>query len=921
MSSSRSAGNITVPWTSFLKERGGVVAVAKQDLGGDFGACRFVDLRRLQEAAISTLPYSLRILLENVARAEEEDSDAAAALEALLRWNGVPEDCTVPLRVARIVLPDSSGLPALMDLAALRDALAEEGLPIDGVEPVIPVDLIIDHSLIVDRAGTAEAAAYNERREYERNAERYRFFKWAQGAFKSLRVVPPGMGIIHQIHLERLSNVVGRASGPDGEVVFPEFVLGCDSHTPMVNALGLLAWGVGGIEAEAALLGRPYMVKLPRVVGVRLTGKMREGVTTTDLVLLVTEKLRSVGVVGDFVEYFGEAAAALTVPQRATLANMAPEYGATCGFFPIDGQTIAYLEQSGRSNEQIALVQEYAKASGLYREEDAPVPQYSAIIEIDVSEAEPCLAGPRRPQDRRSLSAAAADFNASLAKSKEDGGFAAASKSTATPHGTLAIAAITSCTNTSNPSVMLAAGLLARKARRMGLSVPGHVKTSLAPGSRVVTRYLAQSGLIDDLEALGFHVVGYGCTTCSGKSGEIAPALAAAAEEEGAVLAAILSGNRNFEARIHPQVRASYLASPPLVVAYALAGRINLDPQVEPLGQADNGQPVFLHDIWPSDAEVEALVAHVGRPELYRENYATLYEGTALWRDLEAPEGPLFAWPETSSYLLRPPFFDAAKETLERALPDSLLNVRALCLFGDSLTTDHVTPSGAISPSSLAGQYLADQGVKERDFNAYTQRRGNHEVLMRATFANPRIKNLMQGVREGGFTRKYPDGEEMPIFEAARQYRWERTPMIVLAGRDYGMGSSRDWAAKGPALLGVKAVIAESFERIHRSNLVGMGILPLAFEPGIGWRLLGLDGSEIFTLSGIATSVQSGNPVEVVAEKADGRVVTFTVRPVLAGDSERRLLEDGGIFASVLKDFLKSAAGGPDHHPNGGTAT
>ncbi|MCR9222358.1 MAG: aconitate hydratase AcnA [Alphaproteobacteria bacterium] len=894
---------------------------------------RFVDLPSLMAQAASDArpggppPYSVRVMLDNVARraatagSARERADAARTALRLAGWTGESgesaADGAIALDVTRVVLPDSSGLPALMDLAALRDLLAERGEDPARVEPGAPVDVVIDHSLIVDRAGAPDAAAFNQAREYERNAERYSFFKWAQQAFGSVRVAPPGKGIIHQIHLEHLAACIGVAPAPDGEgeLIFPEFVLGCDSHTPMVNALGVLAWGVGGIDAEAAMLGRPHVLKAPRVVGVRLSGSLPVGSTTTDLVLLVTQRLRSVGVVGDFVEFFGDGAAALSVPQRATLANMAPEYGATVGFFPMDARTLAYLRESGRPAAHVDLVEAYAKAAGLYRAPDDPAPGFNAVVEIDLADAAPCLAGPRRPNERVTLDQVKSSFSEALTAPRSKGGFEAAPVAAGAdaPHGTLAIAAITSCTNTSNPSVMLAAGLLARKARARGLKPPAWVKTSLAPGSRVVPRYLAACGLMEDLEALGFHVVGFGCTTCSGKSGGIDPTLSAAARDEGRVLAAVLSGNRNFEARIHPDVRASYLGSPPLVVAFALAGRIDVDLTREPLGRGADGKPVHLADLWPSAMEIEACMAAVGDPALYRAVYGDLRRGDALWDALPAPSGPRFAWAEGSTYIRRPPFFDRASERLERGADgDAIEGARILCLLGDSVTTDHVTPSGAITPDSLAGRYLADEGVEPTAFNAYTQRRGNHDVMARATFSNAGLSNRMEGVPEGGFTRVFPAGEIMTIFEAAEAYACAGEPIVVLAGRNYGMGSSRDWAAKGPALLGVRAVIAESFERIHRANLVGMGILPLCFEEEGGWPALGLDGSERLSLSGLDAALDEDAPIAVEAARPDGRTVRFAARLSVAGESERRLLRDGGIFPSVLREFLGDKTGASD---------
>ena len=855
------------------------------------------DLAAATAARGRPLPYCLRGLLENLLRGRARHPDAETAAEALLAWDGDPGTTPLPLTVDRIVLPDSSGLPALMDLAALRDIVVARGGDPEAVDPQVQVDLVVDHSLIVDRAGTPDAAAFNETREIERNAERYRFFKWAQQAFRTLRVVPPGRGIIHQIHLEYLAQVVGRQRRDDGDWLFPELVLGCDSHTPTINALGILAWGVGGIEAEAAMLGRPYILPMPRVVGVELKGRIRPGVTTTDLVLAITRRLREVGVVGAFVEFFGDAVASLPVPQRATLANMAPEYGATVGFFPIDAQTIAYLRESGRDESQIERVESYARAAGLYRESDAPRPWYSEVLTVDLAETEPCVAGPQRPDQLVTLSQIETSFIES--------GLAGEAVADGRPaHGSLAIAAITSCTNTANPLVMVAAGLLARKARARGLKPPPWVKTSLAPGSRVVTRYLSNSGLLEDLEALGFHVVGYGCTTCSGKSGEIAEELSAAARDAGTVLAAVLSGNRNFDMRIHPEIRANYLASPPLVVAFALAGRIGLDMARDPLGKDRDGEPVYLQDLWPSEAEIDAALAATSDPALYREMYADLFEGSAPWQALEAPRGPLYRWDESSTYIRRPPFFERDQDA--SGLPDRIDCARVLCLLGDSVTTDHVTPSAMITASSAAGAYLDSLGVPASAFNSYTQRRGNHEVMARATFSNRGLRNLLPGVTKGGYTLRRDGGREETIFDAAEAYARDGLPVIVLAGRNYGMGSSRDWAAKGPALLKVRAVLAESFERIHRSNLIGMGIVPLVFQDTGGWRELGIDGTEVFTLSGLRDGVLRDAPIAVEAEHRDGRTLHFTVRASLESQSERGLLAEGGIFPAVLRAFTEN---------------
>ncbi|MBB4287379.1 aconitate hydratase AcnA [Roseospira goensis] len=901
-------------------------AVARFDSGGR--RRRRVDLLALvggDPDRLARLPYTLRILLENAARTCGPGFATPAEVARLAAWTPGGAPFAVPVRVSRVLLPDSSGLPALMDLAALRSTLDRAGVDPGCVQPQVPVDVVIDHSVMVDHYGSRAALSLNVQREYERNAERYRVFKWAQGAFAGCRVVPPGMGIVHQVHLERLARVVDVAPAvsdgppdgpPDGEeIAFPEFVLGGDSHTPMVNGLGVLGWGVGGVEAEAALLGQPYLVSVPRVVGVRLTGTLPPGSTTTDLVLTVTQRLRQVGVVGAFVEFTGPGCGHLSVPDRATIANMAPEYGATAAYFPIDDATLTYLHQTGRTAEQVALVADYGRAAGLFREADAPTPAFDAVVDIDLSAVEPSLAGPLRPQDRLPLRAVAADFRARLTRPRQDGGFglseAAAERrvtlalpdgSRTVQAGAVAIAAITACTNTSNPGVMLAAGLLARNAVAAGLSVPGFVKTSLAPGSRVVTAYLEASGLLAPLEALGFYLVGYGCTTCSGKSGPLPGPVARAVEDEGLLAAAVVSSNRNFEGRIHRQVRAAYLASPPLVVAYALAGRVDIDLDQEPLGHDPAGRPVFLRDLWPDPQEVAGLLTRTGDPAAYRRAYATLFDGTAQWRRLDAPTGPLYPWDPDSTYVLEPPFF--ADET--PPLPDTIAGARVLGVFGDALTTDHIAPAGEIPEDSEAGRYLRDRGVAAGDFNAYTMRRGNHHVMARGIFAHARIHNLLVPERSGGVTRKLPEGTETSVHDAAAAYRAEGVPVIVLGGRDYGMGSSRDWAAKGPALLGVRCVLAESFERIHRANLIALGIAPLRFRDGDSRASLGLTGREVYRLDGLHAAMEAGVSVTVRATRPDGESVTFETELVLAAPVEAETLRAGGLFRRV-RDGLMAA--------------
>ena len=866
---------------------------------------------------VNDLPFACRILVENLERSRRAGQGGAGDddVAAMIHWER-NIGAGVPLRVGRVILPDSSGLPVLLDLAALRDAVARAGRSPEAVEPRVPVDVIVDHSLQVDVSATPDAMTANMQREFERNGERYRFLKWAQQAFKSVRVFPPGTGIIHQVNLEHIATVVMRTEGPSGAVAYPDFVIGGDSHTPMINGIGVLGWGVGGIEAEAAMLGQPYVFSVPEFVGVRLEGVLPPGATTTDLVLHVTERLRREQVVAAVVEYVGPGVDLLPVPERATLANMAPEYGATAGYFPIDDATIAYLALT-RTPEHAAFVKAYAVANDLFRLPAARQPAYSRLIEIDLARVTRSVAGPRRPQDRLDLPAVAADFRGKLAQPMAEGGFAAAPGQTTeieTPrgpvrigHGSLAIAAITACTNTSNPAVMIAAGLVARNAVAAGLSVPSWVKTSLAPGSRVVTRYLADLGLLAPLEALGFGVVGYGCTTCSGKSGPLLPAMAAAIDRSDLVATAALSGNRNFEGRIHRQIRANYIMSPPLVVAFALAGRIDIDLEREPLGTGLDGRPVRLADLWPQPGEIAALIGRAGEPRLFKDVYAGS-PSSAMWDDLEAPTGTLFPWDPHSTYLLEPPFLALAQERARTGLPSRIAGARVLGLYGDSLTTDHISPSGEIPLDSQAGQYLIGLGVRQSAFNTYVGRRCNHEVMARATFANLRIKNLLTPGREGGWTRLLPEGDIVSVYEAASTYQSRGIPAIVLGGKDYGMGSSRDWAAKGSALLGVRAVIAESYERIHRSNLIGMGVVPLRFAAGEGWRQLGLDGAEEFTIEGLADAVDGMAPATVVARGARGSK-TFPVSADVSTRSERTCLRSGGLMAEVLASFTGPAAG------------
>ncbi len=880
---------------------------------------RVVDLRMLASQSaceLDEMPFTLRVLLENVARNLGPGWASIEDIKRLLNWGRGSRDLVLPIKVTRVLLPDSSGLPVLMDLAALRGALARRGRRPESVQPQVPVDLVVDHSVAADHHGRPDALALNMKREFERNAERYSFFKWAQQAFAGVRIVPPGIGIVHQVHLERLARVVESRSTGGQRVAHPEFVLGGDSHTPMVNGLGVLGWGVGGVEAEAAMLDQPYMLPLPRIVGVRLTGRLPTGATTTDLVLTMTERLRRAGVVAAIVEFFGPGCDLLPVTDRATVANMAPEYGATAAYFPIDRQTIDYLRQTGRDAEHVALVEAYARRNALFREPGQAAPMFDERVDFDLGEIERCVAGPTRPQDRLRLSEVPRGFRAALGLPPDRRGFGLDADQAATrcrlvvdeqahtvTHGMVAIAAITSCTNTSNPGVMLAAGLLARNAVAAGLKVPPYVKTSLAPGSRVVTRYLADAGLLEPLASLGFHVVGYGCTTCSGKSGALRREVSELIDSRGLVAAAVVSSNRNFEGRIHRQLRAAYLASPPLVVAYAIAGRVDLDLEHEPLGHTADGRAVFLHEIWPQLDEIDRLVARTLAADLYLDNYSTAFDGTEHWKALQAPAGPLFPWNPSSTYLLEPPFFDEA-ESGAGALPDALDGARALAVFGDSLTTDHISPAGEIPTASDAGRYLSELGVPAHAFNAFTMRRGNHHVMARGTFANVRIRNLLVPGRSGGLTVKLPEHRLCSIHEAAQAYAEERTPLIVIGGKDYGMGSSRDWAAKGPRLLGVKAVLAQSFERIHRANLIALGIVPLRFAAGESPRSLGLTGEEAFRLSGLRAGVEGGAPIAVRANAKAGEPVLFTVHADVLSSYEASLLLGGGLFARVLRTLL-----------------
>jgi aconitate hydratase len=866
-----------------------------------------IDLRaalRERGADPEALPYVIRVLAENALRAHLVRGPQAvsdAEVQTIVDWRGhVGRD--LPLFVSRVILPDSSGIPVLQDLAALREAVAARGGDPALVDTMVPLDFVVDHSLQVDRYGTPDAIGFNMARELARNAERYAFLRWCQANFDGITVYPPGSGIIHQVNLERAARVVCTAAIGEATWAYPDFVIGGDSHTPMVNALGVLGWGVGGIDAEAALLGLAYVFPIPEVVGVRLRGAPPRGVYTTDVALLVTQRLRKARVVDCAVEFFGDAVGRMSVPDRATVANMAPEYGATCGYFAIDGTTLAYLRSTGRSEAHVDLVERYAKAAGLFREAGAPTPTYSRVIDIDLADARPTVAGPSRPQDGMRLADVAPDFRKRLALPIAEGGFVRPTGDAA--HGMIAIAAITSCTNTSNPSVMIAAGLVARHCVRLGVKPPPWVKTSLAPGSQAVTRYLDALGLLQHLRAVGFEVVGYGCTTCAGKSGPLEPAFATRIDEEGLVAAAVLSGNRNFPGRIHKLVQANYLMAPPLVVAYAVAGRVDFDPDREPLAVNAEGRPVYLRDVMPDDAEVAQLVAKVDDPAFFAPSDPMGPYDAEYWKAGRASPGAVFAWNPASTYLVKPPFFDVGAGDGIEGLGSALRRARVLVMLGASATTDHISPSGEIPADAPPGRYLLDQGVAQKDFNTYVGRRGNHHVMVRGTFANVRLRNRLTPSLEGGYTLRLPEREVTTIFDAAMRYRAEGVAAIVLAGADYGTGSSRDWAAKGTALLGVKAVIAESFERIHRANLIGMGVLPLAFARGLGIESLGLAGDEEFRFDGVAEGVLQGAPIRVTAA-AGVRIVAFDVFAQVFTESQRQLIAAGGMPSHVLARFVQ----------------
>jgi aconitate hydratase len=887
---------------------------AKSLLRTSFGEVALYRIDALQQAGVNgldRLPYSIRVLLENLLRHEDGRIITAEDVLALARWSGAGEPREIAFMPARVVMQDFTGVPAVVDLAAMRSAMHRMGGDPMKINPVVPVDLVIDHSVQVDVFGTPDAYEKNVELEYQRNVERYTFLRWAQSAFREFRIVPPGMGIVHQVNLEYLSPLVHRREQHGEVTAYPDTLVGTDSHTTMINGLGVLGWGVGGIEAEAVMLGQPYYMLTPEVVGFRLTGELPEGATATDLVLTVTQMLRQKGVVGKFVEFTGEGVSRLSLPDRATIANMAPEYGATMGFFPVDAETIAYLRGTGRPDEVVELAERYCKENLLFRTDDAPEPIFSDLLELDLSTVEPSLAGPKRPHDRVRLREAKSSFAVSLRAPVKERGFELSEEQIgkrvgvegadySLTHGDVVIAAITSCTNTSNPSVMIGAGLLAKKAVERGLQVKPWVKTSLAPGSRVVTDYLQASGLIPYLEQLRFHVVGYGCTTCIGNSGPVPEPIARAVKEGDLVVAAVLSGNRNFEGRINPVVRANYLASPMLVVAYALAGTVNIDLFNEPLGTDRNGQPVYLRDIWPSQQEIRREIAAALQPDMFRRQYARVFAGDKFWQNLPVPEGELYTWDSSSTYIQEPPYF--VNLSPEPAPLSDIEDAYVLAVFGDSITTDHISPAGSIAVNSPAGQYLIQRGVSPQEFNSYGARRGNHEVMMRGTFANIRIKNLLLPGTEGGITVHFPSGETLPIYEAAMRYKEAGIPLVVIAGKEYGSGSSRDWAAKGTILLGVRAVLAESFERIHRSNLVGMGVLPLQFQPGENRDTLGLTGRERYSILGIR-DLQPRQTVTVVAREENGNEKRFTAIARIDTPVEAEYYRHGGILQMVLRQM------------------
>ena len=854
---------------------------------------QYFDLNALGASSIDSMPFSHKILLENAVRHSQEDPSREQDIQTILNWDAKSGNNTeISFTPSRVILQDFTGVPAVVDLAAMRDAVAEMKGDATQINPLSPAELVIDHSVQVDHFGSNDALEKNNKVEFERNQERYKFLRWGQEAFSNFQVVPPNTGIVHQVNVEYLGRVIFSKESDDNLLAYPDTLVGTDSHTTMINGIGCLGWGVGGIEAEAAMLGQPITMLLPDVIGIKVSGQLREGVTATDLVLTVTEITRNYGVVGKFVEFFGDGLKNLPVADRATLSNMAPEFGSTCAIFPIDEETIRYLKLSGRSASHVELVEKYSKAQSLWRK-DGQEPNYTDVIDLDLSAVEPCLAGPKRPQDRINLNQVP-----EVVKQEING---ADNSIDEISNGSVLIAAITSCTNTSNPAVMIAAGLVARNARSRGLQSRPWVKTSLAPGSKVVTKYLEETGLLEDLENMGFNIVGYGCTTCIGNSGPLNPDIAKAVNEKQLFTSSVLSGNRNFEGRIHPLIKHNFLASPPLVVAYAIAGSMLVNLEKEPLGISDDGEEIYLKDIWPSKQEIDNLIASTINPEMFRKAYDDLLKGDSVWQQLEIPTGEIYEWDNDSTYIKKPPYFNSM--TLDLPKMNKVSSARVLALLGDSVTTDHISPAGNIDPKSPAGQYLLERGVERKSFNSYGSRRGNHEVMMRGTFANIRLRNKLAPGTEGGWTKMEDDQEPISIFEAAQQFQKSNTDLIVIAGKEYGTGSSRDWAAKGVSLLGVKAVIAESYERIHRSNLIGMGVLPLEFMPNVNAESLSINGFELFSVEDIKPGDKTAN---VIISNKDNKSHSFEVTVRIDTPKEWEYFEHGGILQYVIRGLVSA---------------
>ncbi|WP_338707721.1 aconitate hydratase AcnA [Paenibacillus amylolyticus] len=896
-------------------------AARSLEVGGK--SYRYYSLDALQENGhgdLSRLPFSIKVLLEAAIRQFDGRAITEEHVKQLTGWaDGRDNNKEIPFIPARIVLQDFTGVPVVVDLAAMRDTVKKAGGDPKQINPLVPVDLVIDHSVMVDAFGTNDALDYNIKVEFERNEERYRFLRWAQTAFNNFRAVPPSTGIVHQVNLEYLASVAATKTVDGETVVFPDSLVGTDSHTTMINGLGVVGWGVGGIEAEAGMLGQPLYFVTPDVIGFKLTGSLSEGATATDLALTVTQLLRKKGVVGKFVEFYGPGLANIGLADRATVANMAPEYGATIGFFPVDSETLNYLRNTGRPDEQVELVEAYYKAQGMFRTSSTVDPEFTDVIELDLGSVVPSLAGPKRPQDRIELTQMKESFNSIIRTPVDKGGYGLSDEkieqSVPVKHsdgsnselkaGAVVIAAITSCTNTSNPSVMVGAGLLAKKAVERGLTKPGYVKSSLTPGSLVVTEYLEKAGLITYLDKLGFNVAGYGCATCIGNSGPLPDEVSEAIAENDMTVAAVLSGNRNFEGRVHAQVKANYLASPPLVVAYALAGTVNIDFETDPIGYDTNNEPVFLKDLWPTSEEIKDTIASSLNAQMFRNKYENVFTANERWNSISVPEGELYEWDPNSTYIQNPPFFQELGDKLNDIA--DIRSARVMALLADSVTTDHISPAGNIAPSSPAGLYLKEHGVERKDFNSYGSRRGNHEVMMRGTFANIRIRNQVAPGTEGGITKYLPTDEEMSIYDASMKYQDEGQNLIVIAGKEYGTGSSRDWAAKGTFLLGVKAVIAESFERIHRSNLVGMGVMPLQFQEGHGWSSLGLNGRETYDITGLSNDVKPGQELKVTVTREDGTQFDFPVIARLDSMVDVDYYHNGGILQTVLRQMMKKA--------------